>query len=326
MWRRAQFVVRMVPQNNNIYMAWLWDSWEEYVYIVRPVVMDNPLRWRMSHADSWFQTQHSLYKAVTELQEKSHALHQLGFKGGNDITPAHDEALVDQARPVVRDTVYAGEELLLYHKRLAKSKASYGFLHQHGLPDYWHRYAQTHRIIREINQFVSDVTALLDGFDEMIQAEDEFIIGSVELPAPLDADFRLARNLFSVGFDEVGLLISGRGLEGVLRKIADVRKISMVAKGKSLAASEVDLYDLIEAMYQLRWKAQQTRLISPETKALLHYLRILRNKGAHHATGTRSVVNLREKAVLVAETANRLWSEVAGTKARLDPKVVQKTW
>ena len=306
-------------------MAWLWNSWEEYVDIVRPVAVDNPQRVRQSQRDSWLETEHSLYKALRELEEKTHALCQLGFRGSDD-PPAHDQALVGQALPLVMDAVCAGEEVLLYHKRLAKSKAAYGFLHQHMILEHWERYAQTRRITREICQLVSDIDELLRGIDALTAAEDEFIVGSLELPAPLEADFRLARNLFSVGFDEVGLLIAGRGLEGVLRRIADVRKISLEAKGKSVPASETDLYDLIETMYQLRWKTRRTRLISPETKALLHYLRALRNSGAHPAAEARAVVNLREKAVLVAETANRLWSEVSETKARLYPTVVQKTW
>lgn len=307
-------------------MAWLWDSWEEYVDIVHPVAMDSPQRVRQSQRDSWFENQKALYKAVGSLEEKSYALSQLGFIGSADAAPVYDQALVEQAAPLVLDAVYAGEELLLYHKRLAKSKAAYGFLHQHGLPDHWYRYAKTRRIIREISQFVSDVDELLRGLEGMAEAEDEFIVGSLDLPALLEADFRLARNLFSVGFDEVGLLIAGRGLEGVLRKIADVRKVSLEVKGKQLPASETDLHDLIETMYQLRWTTKRTRLISAETKALLQYLRTLRNSGAHPAAEARSVVNLREKAVVVAETANRLWGEVSQTKARLNPTVVQKTW
>lgn len=224
------------------------------------------------------------------------------------------------------DAVYAGEELLLYHKKLAKSKAAYSFLHQHSLPDHWHRYAETRRITREIIQFTSDVDELLRGYEAMAEAEDQFIVGSIDLPAVLERDFRLARNLFSVGFDEVGLLIAGRGLEGVLRRIAEVRNISLEVKGRAVPASETDLHDLIETMYQLRWKTKRTRLISAETKALLHYLRALRNSGAHAGPGGRSVVNAREKAALVAETANRLWSEVSETRARLHPTAVQKTW
>lgn len=222
--------------------------------------------------------------------------------------------------------VYAGEELLLYHKRLAESKEAYGFLHQHSLPDHWGRYAQTRRIIKEISQFVCDVDELLRGLDVMAEAENEFIVGSIDLPALLEGDFRLARNLFSVGFDEVGLLIAGRGLEGVLRRITEVRNISLEEKGKRTPASEASLHDLIEIMHQLRWKKKQTRLITAETKALLQYLKTVRNSGAHSAAGTRSVVNLREKAVVIAETASRLWGAISETKAHLHSKVIQKTW
>jgi hypothetical protein len=120
--------------------------------------------------------------------------------------------------------------------------------------------------------------------------------------------------------------MAGRGLEGVLKEIADLRHISLEIKGKAVPPSELDLHDLIEMMYQLRWKATGARLISADTKALLHYLRALRNSGAHPATEARRAVSLREKAVLVAETASRLWNEVSETKARLHPTVVQKTW
>jgi hypothetical protein len=79
-------------------------------------------------------------------------------------------------------------------------------------------------------------------------------------------------------------------------------------------------------MYHIRWKTKGTRLINSETKALLHYLRVLRNGGAHAAIqGTRSVVNPRETAVVIAETANELWKE-AVTRAQIVPLTVQKTW
>src|SRR5262245_65585889 len=55
-----------------------------------------------------------------------------------------------------------------------------------------------------------------------IKAEDRFIVGVLDLPPSLESDFRTSRNLFSIGFDEVGLLIAGRRLEGVLRKIASL--------------------------------------------------------------------------------------------------------
>jgi len=65
----------------NTHMAWLWDSWEEYVDILHPMAVDSPQRVRMSQRDPWFEAEHSLYKALRELEEKCHALHQLGFIG-----------------------------------------------------------------------------------------------------------------------------------------------------------------------------------------------------------------------------------------------------
>jgi len=151
-------------------MAWLWDSWEEYVDVVHPVAVESPHRVRLSQEDSWFKAEHSLYKTAGKLEKNLRALGQLGFGGCNAAAPAHDQVLVEQAYPLVMEAVYAGEELLLYHRRLAKSKAAYGFLHQHSLPDHWNRYAKTHRIIIEINQFVSDVDELISGFEAMVEA------------------------------------------------------------------------------------------------------------------------------------------------------------
>jgi hypothetical protein len=118
----------------------------------------------------------------------------------------------------------------------------------------------------------------------------------------------------------------GRGLEGVLRKIADARKIRLDVKGKTTLASEADLYDLIEAMYQIRWKTKGSRLITPATKALLHYLRTLRNGAAHASLVNKPVASPRETAAVVSQIANRLWSEVSATRARLAPTTIQKTW
>lgn len=307
-------------------MAWLWDSWKEYVDNVQPVAADNPGRLRLAQRSSRFETDAHLWAAAKELEEKAQSLHELGFTGRNHDRPPTDPSIIEQAEPLVLEAVYAGEELLLYHKRLAESDAAYGFLHQHEVLEHWNRYKETGRISHEIHQLTSDISELLQGYRELIQADDRFIVSGLDLPPSLEAEFRLARNLFSVGFDEVGLLIAGRGLEGVLREIADVRKISLVVKGRASPASEADLYDLIEAMCQVRWKAKGTRLITSETKTLLHYLRTLRNSGAHAARETRPVVSPRETAVVVAETANRLWNEVSTTRARLDPTTVQKTW
>ena len=307
-------------------MAWLWDSWEEYADGVHPVAVDRSGIIRMSHQDSWFETESSMCEAVWKLEEKVEALRQLGFTGSSHDKPPQDSSIIAKAEHLVWEAIFEAETLLAYHKRLATSDAAYGFLHQHDLLSHWGRYAQTGRIAGEIHQLMFDIHELLQGYQGFTQTDQRFLVDDLDLPDSLEADFRLARNLFSVGFDELGLLMAGRGLEGVLRKIAEVRKVSLVAKGKSGPASEADLYDLIETMSQLRWKTNGTRLISPDTKALLHYLRALRNGGAHAARGKASAVSPREQAAIVAETANRVWEDVSTTRARLDPPAVQKTW
>jgi len=269
-------------------MAWLWNSWEEYVAAVNPVaVQGSSDRVRLSHTDSRSLTKHSLYEAVRELKENALELKKLGFKGREISTPAHNPAIVSKAFVLVQDAVYAGEELLLYHKRLAQSRAAYGFLHQQLLINEWERYAKTHRITREINQLVSDMDKLLQDYDSLVEEDRELLVYGNELPDPLKDDFCLARDLFSVGFDEVGLMIAGRGEEGVLRKIADFRS------GATISGPPKN-FDLIEAMFR-------DGVISKDTKALLHYLRELRNSEAHSdGTKRRSLDNPRGTATTVA--------------------------
>lgn len=308
-------------------MAWLWSSWEEYVDRVVPTSVDHPGRLRQAQLESWFETEQHLFKAVNEIERNLRSLHDLGFTGDDSALPPNDSAILDEAARFVVDLIYAGEELLLYHKRLAKSDAAYGFLHSNHLSEHWERYSATGRISREINQLITDTRELLSGYEKIVQEDERFLVNDLDLPHELEADFRLARNLFSVGFDDVGVLIAGRALEGVLRRIAKERKIKLVIKGDNIPAAEADVYDLIETMYRIRWQASGAHLITVEIKALLHYLRALRNEGAHSGMNTRrATISPRETVTLVAETANQLWKEITSTRTRLVSTTVNKDW
>jgi hypothetical protein len=306
-------------------MAWLWETWEEYVDAVHPSAAARPGTWRLSRKQSWIEVQSTLWETVRKLTEAHESLWSLEFSGKDHQRPPSDSSTVDKAKQLVLSAIYSGEKLFLYHKRLAKSDAAYGFLHQNDLLEHWERYNQTERISSEIDQLVKDISELLQGFHALVQADDRFIIGNLDLPSSLESDFRLARNLFSVGFDEVGVLMAGRGLEGVLRKIAETRKIILEVKGKPFPASEANTNDLIEAMFQIRWKTKKARLITDETRALLHYLRTIRNGRAHAPTHGSQASNSRETAIVIAEIANKLWKE-ATSRAHITPLTVQKTW
>jgi hypothetical protein len=224
-------------------MPWLWNSWEEYRDWVHPSSIRRGF-WGLSHQQTWNEAESKLWDAVHRLTESRNSLCKLGFTGSDDDFPPDSPADLSRVRHLVITVIHCGETLLLYHKRLAKSEASYGFLHQIDLLEHWDRYASTGRIASEIHQLVTDLRDLLQGYEAFLRAEDKFIIGGLDLPTSLESDFLLARNLFSVGFDDVGLLIAGRGLEGVLRKIAHDRKILLEIKGKAAPASESDFFDL----------------------------------------------------------------------------------
>ena len=98
-----------------------------------------------------------------------------------------------------------------------------------------------------------------------MEREDErLLLSDLELPEELEEDFRLSRNLFSVGFDKTALFVAARGLEKVLRQIARGRKILLTTGTKTLPASEVDLHDLIETMARVHWKVKRTALLTKE--------------------------------------------------------------
>jgi hypothetical protein len=306
-------------------MAWLWASWDEYVTAIHPVVLRRGA-FNLSQANTRLESVGRLLAAVEKLTNAIHALERLGFAVDRANLLREPSAVGDAFRPV-EEAVDAGEDMLLYHKRLALSEASYGFLHAHDLLQHWDRYSKNWRIAHEIYQFLKDCRGLLDGYHQIARTDERFIINDVDLPPTLRIDFTTARNLFSVGFEEIGLLVAGRGLEGVLRQVAKDRKILMqTAKGKPRSASDVDFADLIEVIARVRWKVRDAPLISKHTKTMLHYLRTIRNSQAHPQPHGNSFQPAREVARVVAVTASSIWKEVSATRAKLDPTIVAKDW
>jgi len=294
-------------------------------YVV-PIAVDER-NTRLQRFYSWFEIQENLLEAVQEIRAKLESLTNLEFTGDDNKPLPNDPSILDTTHSIVLELIYAGEELLLYHKRLAKSNASYKFLGSHDMYDHWEHYSATRRIFKETDKLVKGSWELLEGYQNRIREDDKFLLYELELPRDLEDDFVLARNLFSVGFDDVGVLITGRGLEGVLRRIAKLRKINITAKGKPTLVSQADIFDLIETMSRVKWKVTGIPLITKDTKALLHYLRTLRNEGAHSGIEKRrATLNPREIATIVTETANQLWKDITNSRARLDPITIIKDW
>ncbi len=308
-------------------MAWLWNSWKEYKDYVQPAVFNSTGVFRAAARASWFKIESKLNDTVLRVEKNLASLNRLGFTGKDNNVPPVEPDVIHRAYVLSIDLINDVERLLLYHKRLANSNAAYGFLHQDEVfgqlegneaPDY---------LSREIEQLVEDTNELITGYHQLVEADEEFLTYSLDLPHELKEDFILSRNLFSIGIDDLGVLVAGRGLEGVLRKLAEKRNIMIEIKGKPEPASDADFHDLIEVMFRLRWKVKRNRLITPEIRALLHYLRAIRNGGAHANTqGRPMTISPRETTALVAETANRLWNDITGTRAKLDQTSIPKNW
>src|SRR6266576_5805168 len=143
-------------------MAWLWSSWQEFVDYVHPVSADSRGLFMNAKNGTSFEVDCDLHKAFEELSDALRSLATLGFSG-RDNERSDDMSVLDEAHMFVIDLVQAGEELLLHHKRLAQRDAAYGFLSQHDILEHWDRYSATKRILREIDQLVTDTGELTAG-------------------------------------------------------------------------------------------------------------------------------------------------------------------
>lgn len=306
-------------------MAWLWESWEQYSEWCHPAAIRRGT-YTLSRSNTQMESVRHLLRAVAELRESARELSSMGFTPNGSERLSYDAALVDRARNHVIHAIHAGETLLVYHKRLAMSDASDGFLHQNDLLEHWDRYAGGHRILHEVEQLVEDVGELLDGYQRLEREDEHWLVEILDLPKSLETDFRMARNLFSVGFDEAGLFLAARGLEKVVRQIARDRKVVLVTSKKTQPASEADLHDLIETMARVRWKAKDEPLLTKETKSLLEYIRTVRNGGAHSGRSDADTTDYRQKAAIIARSANQMWNGITSSRARLAPTQIQKDW
>lgn len=301
-----------------------WSSYEEFKKIVRPVEIYKPNQFKLAQTSSLFERQKMLFRAIAELETAINTLRQIGF--GKD-PPAENSAQINKAREITRTIAYSGEMVLLCHKRLALSNWAYDFLHEKDLDEQWERYSRSTRIYSELVKLIHATEDLLKGFDELTSEGCNFIINEIDVPVPLINDFKIARDLFSVGLEEVGLLITGRGLEGVLREISRKRGIMIQKNTGTSPACDADFYDLIETFYRLKWKRDKSRFIDPQTKSLLHFLRMIRNSGAHPKyQNALKQKNSRELTKVVVQTANALWNNANRKGAGLVEKVIKKDW
>src|ERR1044071_6412908 len=120
-------------------MAWNWNSAEEFKEYVLPVALaDGTVR--ASLRNSTFESHKNLFESLNDVSRSMDRLSAMGFTGEGGTHESRDDMDLGELRGIIIELVYAGENLLLHHKRLAQTEAAYGFLSQHDILDHLDRY------------------------------------------------------------------------------------------------------------------------------------------------------------------------------------------
>jgi len=307
-------------------MTWLWSSYEEFAKYVSPKDVRNSRFVEITQRDSRFGCIVILSEAFEEFRTALHNLKGLGFESESAVG---NREKLSAAQKEVWDLARSGETLLSLHKRLATSHWADLFLSRKEISEEWERYQKSDWIFGEIRRFMKGCDDLCKGFFELSREDEEFLIHQLKLPKKLRSDFVVARDLFSVGMDEVGLLVVGRGVEAVLRETARLKRLVIVDHGKSKGkpAQEADFYDLIEVLYRTRFRKDGSRFLEKKDRHLLHFLRDIRNASAHPSEGSSNEErNAREVARLAAAMADKYWQKVTDRTVRIASRAIEKDW
>ena len=305
-----------------------WKSFEEYKDWVDPSFVDRPGPWRRTQRDCLLE---NVMQMTKYLEKVSDELAELEERVGRWKEEQISEAdFLHQARNLAISIVCDAEHLFLYTPELVKSDYSYDFLHEKELYDKWDGYKSSPRLLEAVEEFAQSTQQVITGFYKIRSTVEEFIIDSTEdLPDKLNADFRTARDLFSVDMEEAGAFFAGRGLEGVLREIARALKLRVEHKGKQIPLHEMDLADVAEAFRRARWKKNGHPVIDRKVKALLDLLRAARNATAHRskkAADQHENPDWREIAKLSAKTANAIWLTSGKGRKKLTTTIIVRDW
>jgi hypothetical protein len=244
-----------------------------------------------------------LFSHVAKLEEGL-ALLRGWLKQGN---PEADNDIL----AVATSLCHHGELMLLFQRRLATmpgGEGAYGFLHGKETVERYIDDRSKPPSRYELEQLSDDVDTLLKSFDDAMARDQRFLLDDArELPEELRIDFRIARDLCSVGFEDVALIVCGRGFEKVVRAIMSERKIVVTSGSKPKPASRAMLNDLIGAMSKLRWKDDGASVFSATSITLMHWVRDVRN-GAVHEGEEEIAADERATALVLTQVSSSLWA------------------
>jgi hypothetical protein len=313
--RRKSNDVRLFPAS-----SWRWPSDKVFEDWVLPRHINPVPHVRQSWTlKSWVECLREFFEALDEFGEVCNALNRV------KDDDAQLERLTEPTNRMLIDLGHCGEMLLFYQHRLAESDAALDFIHaKEFIQHEAHKLGRKSHVL-EIENLIGASNAFYMEVLTALSKANDFIVDRVRnLPPVLIGDFYIARDLYSVGFDDTALLALGRGLERVCRRILSERRIGLQTGARLEIAAEATLFDVVETIGALRWKADGDLLIAKSFRRMLQWLREIRNEGAHAQAGG---VDPYEMGPTVATAASKIYeSHDSSRRRKLESTVIQKKW
>jgi hypothetical protein len=285
--------------------TWHWESEEAFKEHVHPIELAPKNAVRVARNWTGLKRMLEFCRAVNGFEIAYHELERIANVAANPPTTPYTEDEFRDVWAAALHIVCQGEYALAYCKPLAETKGGEEFIERKSVFEQFPRYQK-----EPWGSAKSGTMDLLRAADELMQAihdfwgtDDSFLKYVPDLPDDLKADFVAARDVMSLGFTEAGLIYSGRGLEGVVRRIANDHNLF---PGKAIERAR--FAEILTALEAKRFSNDRKLVIDEQTKHRLHLSRAMRNHSAH-PDPQRGLQGYREEAILMARKANELWKK-----------------
>jgi hypothetical protein len=292
--------------------TWRWESEEEFEQHVRPI--EHAPKNAVRVASNWtgLQRVFEFCRAVNGLETAYRELKRIASVTAQPQTKPYTQDEFRNVWAAACQIVCQGEYALAYCKPLAETKGGGEFIRLKSVFEQFPRYQkETWRSAKNGTMELLRATEnMMQAIHDFWETDDSFLKYVPDLPDDLKADFVLARDVMSLGFTEAGLIYAGRGLEGVVRRIANDHNLF---PGKAIERARFN--EILTTLETKRFSQDRKLVIDEQTKYRLHLSRTMRNHSAH-PDSQRGSQGYREEAILMAQKANELWEKCsrAGVK------------
>jgi hypothetical protein len=288
---------------------WHWESTETFREYVHPIEHAPGNAVHVARSYTGFERVVKFCRVVCELESACSELERIISIAAHPPTSPFSEDQFDEVWTAAHHIVSSGEYALAYCKPLAKTKGGEEFIERKHIFEQLPRYqAQSWGSCKSWTvDFLQTTKQFLEAIHDFLETEKTFLDHVPDLPEDLKIDFVAARDVMSLGYDEAGLIYAGRGLEGVVRRIAQDHK---VIPGK--AVERLRLAEILTTLEAKRFSHNQSLVIDEQTKQLLQLSRVMRNHSAH-PNSQRGSQGFREGAILMAQKANELWKKCSAS-------------